>query len=89
MLKRFFGKRETELEAATHLWQEGKEPFPFHNYERHHWPAPFWQLASRDEAVGHCPNCGSYQQMGPRDPFPEIYTCGGCEFNAPHPLYGR
>mgnify|MGYP001244007747 CR=1 FL=1 len=49
---------------------------------------PFWQTVSRKAALGCCPNCGSFQQMGPRDRFPKTYICGRCGFNDRHPLYG-
>ncbi len=81
-LAREFPGTERFQELAKKL---GKN-FPHWNYDRVHWPLPYYQMVSREEALNHCPDCGSFQQLGPRDRFPETYICG-CGFNGPHPLY--
>jgi len=73
-------------EAHLRAWQRGEE-FPYHLYSRDMWPAPFWQLVLPEKVLGHCPNCGSSQQMGPVEVFPKTYDCFACGFRGEHPLY--
>ena len=80
--------RDPEYQAHLRAWQRGGE-FPYFLYPREQWPAPFWQLVPPEKALGHCPNCGSFQQIGPREFFPETYHCGACGFSGRHPLYWR
>ncbi len=75
----------TQYERDLREYKKGKG-FPYWNYPRHEWPAPFYKLVSREQTLGHCPNCGSKQYTGPQDRFPKEYCCYGCGFNGPHPL---
>ena len=78
--------RDPQYEASLRSWRRGEE-FPYHLYPRDMWPAAFWQLVSPEKVYGHCPNCGSYQQIGPANSFPETYHCNACGFSGKHPLY--
>ena len=72
------------LYEEVEKWRKTGE-FPIHLYWRSAWPAPLWMLVPREQLKGRCPNCGSSQQMGQRDPFPPAYDCDRCGFNDLHP----
>jgi len=80
--------KDPEYEACLRGWRKG-EGFPYHLFSRDMWPAPFWKLVSEERVYGRCPNCGSHQQLGPKDVFPKTYSCGACGFSGEHPLYSK
>ena len=54
-LAREFPRTERFKELARKL---GKN-FPYGNYDKAYWPLPYYQMVSREEALNHCPDCGS------------------------------
>jgi len=78
--------RETELDRDIRAWKKGGS-FPYWLYSWKEWPVPFHMLVSADAVFGHCPDCGSAQQIGSRDEFPETYSCGRCGRSGRHPLW--
>ena len=89
MLKLFKNRGEAPYDRAVRLYLEEGAEFSYWEYPWEEWPDMFCNLVTPEKALGHCPRCGSSQQLGSRDSFPETYRCGHCGFNGPHPLYGQ